>query len=233
VLDKGKPLERVGRKTTGLSSSLQSRDMTAGLPGTAVPPLDGCCDHLTIRGVTTMFLTGFFNSFSRFFSITALICITTIITACSNPFGPIDQNEQFLADNPTLQKAAQGRMDEAKRSLKTLDDVRALQKKFKYAAQPAGGWTPTIEVLFARDLTDDCTGAAILGKWSLEQIGIKSRVVTLEGNGEHAVCISEDKSIMISNNSVVDIPPEAWTEAVLTWFTPAFKKISLNLPSRS
>ena len=144
MLDKGKPLERVGRKTTGLSSSLQSRDMTAGLPGTAVPPLDGCYDHLTIRG-----------------------------------------------------------------------------------------WTPTIKVLFARDLTDDCTGALLLGKWSLEQIGIKSRVVTLEGNGEHAVCISEDKSIMISNNSVVEIPPEAWTEAVLTWFTPAFKKISLNLPARS
>jgi hypothetical protein len=187
----------------------------------------------TFRGVLNMFFTGIFNRLSRLFSIAALFCMMIVMNACSNPFGPVDENERFWEDNPSLQKAAQDKMNEAKKSLKTLDDVRALQKKFKYAAQLTGGWTPTIEVLFARDLTDDCTGAAILGQWSLEQIGIKSRIVTLEGNGAHAVCISEDKSIMISNNTVVDIPPEAWVEAVLTWFTPAFKTISLNLPARS
>lgn len=31
---------------------------------------------------------------------------------------------------------------------------------------------------------------------------------------------------------VVEIPPDAWVEAVLTWFTPAFKTISLHLPAR-
>jgi hypothetical protein len=133
-------------------------------------------------------------------------------------------NDKFWSNHPEMRKTAERKMEETKANLHTLDDVRELQKRFHYERE-AVDWTPTIEVLFARDLTDDCDGAAVLGQWSLAQIGIKSRRVDLYGNGIHEVCISEDNTIMITNNEVVMIPQNEWKEAVLTWFKPAYTSL--------
>lgn len=149
-----------------------------------------------------------------------------IIGACGNPVGNIDNdmNTEFWSNHPEVHKTALEKMEEAKANLHTLNDVREFQKRFHYETESVD-WQPTIEVLFARDLTDDCDGAAVLGQWSLAQIGIKSRIVNLYGQGIHTVCISEDNTIMITNDQVVTVPQEVWERAVLTWFTPEYKTL--------
>ena len=145
-----------------------------------------------------------------------LLCL---LVSCHNP---LDMNDQFERNNPEEYQQGLERMAEAKAALHTLADVRALMGRFRYVTEPVG-WTPTIEVMFARDLTDDCDGAAVLGEWALEQIGIPARTCSLVRTGyRHAVAISRDNTIMISNAEVVEIPPQAWVEAVLTWFEPPY-----------
>ncbi len=155
----------------------------------------------------------------------ALFSLFLIHSSCRNPFGyDEDMNDAFWSNNPEMRKPAREKMESAKENLHTIEDVRQLQKQFRYVAEPTD-WIPTIEVLFARDLTDDCDGAAVLGQWSLAQIGMESRIAKLYGNGTHTVCISNDNTIMITNSEVVAIPPHAWKEAVLTWFRPPYSTL--------
>lgn len=171
-----------------------------------------------------IFLTGSFRRLSRLYLFIGLIYMMMMISACGNPVGYSDMNDEFLSYHPEMRKIAVQKMEEAKANLHTLDDVRELQKHFHYVYEPVN-LVPTIEVLFARDLTYNCVGAAVLGQWSLAQIGIKSRRVDLYGDGIHEVCISDDNTIMISNNEVVMIPQKEWKEAVLTWFKPAYSSL--------
>lgn len=151
-----------------------------------------------------------------------LLIICCLFFACNNP---LNMNDQFEKNNPEEYQIGVERMIEAKKNLHTLGDVQKLMKQFVYITEPIG-WTPTIEVMFARNLADDCDGAAVLGEWALEQIGIPSRRCSLiRADNHHAIAISNDNSIMISNNEVISIPVNAWVEAVLTWFEPPYEII--------
>jgi hypothetical protein len=145
-----------------------------------------------LKKVNHMVSTRANSRFFIFISRAALLSLVVIFNTCRNPFGHNeDMNDEFWSNNPEMRKTALEKMESAKKNLHTIEDVRQLQKQFRYVAEPTD-WVPTIEVLFARDLTDDCDGAAVLGRWSLAQIGMESRIVKLYGNGIHAVCISND-----------------------------------------
>lgn len=92
--------------------------------------------------------------------------------------------------------------------LKGLKDVRILMSSFEWTSDGIIDWQPWVETIFNRRFRDDCDGAAVLGKWALEQIGIKSRIVRLWAKGKvqgHSVCVSEDNRIMISNSDVIEL----------------------------
>ncbi len=172
-----------------------------------------------------MFSTIAHSRIFRLATHAVFLSLIVVISSCRNPFGyDGDMNDAFWSNNPEMRKPAREKMESAKENLHTIEDVRQLQKQFRYVAEPTD-WIPTIEVLFARDLTDDCDGAAVLGQWSLAQIGMESRIVKLYGHGIHAVCISNDNTVLISNNEVITIPPHAWKEAVLTWFSPPYSAL--------
>ena len=92
--------------------------------------------------------------------------------------------------------------------LKGLKDVRILMSNFEWTSDGIIDWQPWVETIFSRRFKDDCDGAAVLGKWALEQIGIKSRIVRLWAKGKtqgHSVCVSNDNQIMISNGDVIEL----------------------------
>jgi len=146
--------------------------------------------------------------------------MSNIIIGCSNPVSSNDPTKEFWFRNPQLEAYAHERMEKARLNLHTVKDVKTLQAQFRTITE-VQDFEPTIELVFARDLVGNCKSAAVLGQWSLEQIGIESRFVTLKGNGvpSHKIVISRDNTIMISNSEVLTgLDTELWQNQVYSWF---------------
>ncbi len=114
-----------------------------------------------------------------------------------------------------------------KKEIRTVDDVIKIVNSFKWRKETID-WFPWIITIINARMKDDCDGAAILGKWLLENIGIESEVLHLfksnwiEG---HAICVSKDKKIMISNQNFISINPNNWKFDVLKMFDFKYKYI--------
>lgn len=93
----------------------------------------------------------------------------------------------------------------AKIKLNDLDDVIAMQSKFEYVSDPKWfDWQPWPVVMFLKNFRDDCDGAAVLGKWSLDKINKPStyyKLTSKEGT-RHLVTLSDDGKVLISNGKV-------------------------------
>lgn len=112
--------------------------------------------------------------------------------------------------------------------LETLNDVRELMSRFKWVPDSYFDWRPWVVTMVNRDLRDDCDGAAVLGKWALKKIGIKARIVELwntEQRTGHAICMSNDNRIMISNENVKIFPGNNWKKQAMEFHNNAFNKI--------
>ena len=106
-----------------------------------------------------------------------------------------------------------------------ITDVQNQMKKFKWTKDTLFDWSPWVLTILNNDYKDDCDGAANLGKFLLNNIGIKSSVINLYGDGGHAVCISKDKKIMISNNEVVKLDPKNWKSDIFKSFNNRYNII--------
>lgn len=96
-------------------------------------------------------------------------------------------------------------MEAEAQRLETIYDVKRLMLTFVWTSDGFLDWQPWIETMFSRRFNDDCDGAAVLGKWALEKIGVESRIVRLWKTGSrfgHSVCISNDNKYMVSNDEV-------------------------------
>ncbi len=159
---------------------------------------------------------------------TLLTLLLAAFLSCSNPFSSekeedlnyVKNNEWRTSENIAIVKK---RMSKAKEELHTLEDVRELQRQFEYKDYDKE-WITTIETLFYYDLYDQCDGAAVLGKWSLEQIGIPARIAELVYKPKdpnkrifHSICMSDDNHIFITNKYVCEIFGDNWIEAVFTF----------------
>ncbi len=114
---------------------------------------------------------------------------------------------------------ASDKKKELAKKTKTLANVRSTMKKFKWKKDSFKDWKPWVITIINNELTDDCDGAAVLGKWLLKQIGTSSRIIHLRGpNAGHAVTITKDNALMISNHQVIDIKPTSWEADVYTYF---------------
>jgi len=108
----------------------------------------------------------------------------------------------------------------------TINDVETFMGLFKWRKDELIDWTPWVITLFHRALSDDCDGAATMGKWAFGKIGIKAKVINLWGNGlGHAICVTDDHRFMISNNDVATLNPENWKENVLRFHGYLFDTI--------
>lgn len=106
-------------------------------------------------------------------------------------------------------------MDETAARLHTLSDVRAVQSQFRSRPDSSVG-IPTASRVFRNGLAGDCASAAVLGQWSLAQIGIPATVYAMWNPAHewgHMITISDDGAILISNRDVIELhgdPLELW-----------------------
>lgn len=123
---------------------------------------------------------------------------------------------------------AKWNMARAAAGLHDLDDVRNLQARFVWQQDNSYGYPSIIEV-FQNYLRGDCASAAVLGQWSLSNIGIPATKYMLLSSTEpigHAICVSDDHRIVIGNVSVVEIEPgDNWQANVFALWNGAYDRM--------
>lgn len=112
----------------------------------------------------------------------------------------------------------------------SIKDVKYYMAIFKWTEDKPWDWMPWVITMCARKLEDDCDGAAILGRYLLFKIDINSDLVVCSKGGvvKHMVCVSSDRTIMITNNDVIDISsPSHWKEVIINKFNGRYDEVNI------
>ena len=117
---------------------------------------------------------------------------------------------------------ARNEMNKLCDSLDNINDVSIYMSMFSWRKDSWRDWTPWVLTIINKELIDDCDGAAVLGKFCLECIGVKARIVHLvdtKGWRGHAICVSMDNKYLITNNHTIILSTKGdWKEDVLEFF---------------
>ena len=97
--------------------------------------------------------------------------------------------------------------------------IETLMNLFKWQDDVVGDWTPWVSTVIAKDLQDDCDGAAALAKWWFKQNGVEAEILNLYSDKEgHTVCITKNRETMVTNERVVQLNPTCWEKEMLEYF---------------
>ena len=97
--------------------------------------------------------------------------------------------------------------------------IETLMNLFKWQEDVMGDWTPWVSTVIAKDLQDDCDGAAALAKWWFKEHGIKADIFNLySATAGHTVCVTWDRETMVTNERVVNLNPTCWEKEMLEYF---------------
>lgn len=97
--------------------------------------------------------------------------------------------------------------------------IETLMNLFKWQDDVVGDWTPWASTVIAKDLQDDCDGAAALAKWWFKEHGVEADILNLYSAKEgHAICVTKDRMRMVTNERVIDLNPATWEQDVMKYF---------------
>jgi len=99
--------------------------------------------------------------------------------------------------------------------------LKELMSKFKWKKDNLKDWSPWVITIIARDLLDDCDGAAVLAKWWYKKHNVASRIVALyssDGKLGHAICVRNDNMEFVSNNDIIKLDHTNWENDLLKKF---------------
>jgi hypothetical protein len=118
-----------------------------------------------------------------------------------------------------------GEFRKIKAGIKSLS-IETLMERFVWGEDQAGDWTPWVSTVIAKDLQDDCDGAAALAKWWFKQNGVEADILNLYSTKEgHAICVTKDRTKMVTNERVVELNPITWEQDVMQYFGNAYEVI--------
>ena len=97
--------------------------------------------------------------------------------------------------------------------------IETLMNLFKWQDDVVGDWTPWVSTVIAKDLQDDCDGAATLAKWWFKEHGVEADIFNLYSDKSgHTVCVTKDRETMVTNERVVSLNPTCWEKEMLAYF---------------
>ena len=105
-----------------------------------------------------------------------------------------------------------------------MKDLRAWQLEplmtiFTWQEDKVGDWTQWVVTLVTNSFTGDCDDAANLAKWWFKQHGIKADIFNLYSDKfGHTICVTRDRTKMVSNDRVLDLNPANWEKEVMEYF---------------
>ena len=104
--------------------------------------------------------------------------------------------------------------------------IETLMNLFKWTEDTIGDWTPWVMTIICQSFKDDCDGAAALAKWWFKEHGIKADILNLYSDKEgHAVCVTKDRELMVTNERVVNLNPTCWEKEMLEYFGGKYTEI--------
>ena len=111
------------------------------------------------------------------------------------------------------------------RALKQIP-VEVVMSMFKWKEDSLKDWTPWVSTIVYKSITDDCDGAAELAKWHFKTKGIKADILNLYNQNEgHTICVTKDRTKMVSNERVVLLHPLDWEKEVMNYFGNKYEVI--------
>ena len=104
--------------------------------------------------------------------------------------------------------------------------IETLMNLFKWQDDVVGDWTPWVSTVIAKDLQDDCDGAAALAKWWFKQNGVEAEILNLYSDKSgHTICVTKDRTKMVTNERVVNLNPTCWEKEMLEYFGGKYTEI--------
>ena len=104
--------------------------------------------------------------------------------------------------------------------------IEYVMSQFKWQEDRIGDWTQWVSTLIYNGLTGDCDDAAALAKWWFKQNGIKADIFNLYSAKEgHTICVTKDRTKMVTNERVVHLFPETWEQDIMRYFRDKYEVI--------
>ena len=112
-----------------------------------------------------------------------------------------------------------------KRALKKMP-IEVVMEMFKWKADSLKDWTPWVSTIVYKSITDDCDGAAVLAKWWFKEHGVEAEILNLYSDKSgHTICVTRDRTKMVSNGNVVSLIPATWEQEVMQYFNNEYEVI--------
>ena len=120
-----------------------------------------------------------------------------------------------------LNKIGEARKEmEAIKSLK----LETLMGLLKWTEDNFKDWVQWPSTLIYNDFKGDCDDAARLGYWWFKQNGVEAEILNLYSKSEgHTVCITKDRTKMVTNERVVNLNPATWKQDVMKYFNDEYE----------
>jgi len=97
--------------------------------------------------------------------------------------------------------------------------LQEVMARFRWRTDSLKDWTPWVMTIVYNDLQDDCDGAAALARWWFKEHGVASDILCLYSDqAGHAVCVTRDRTRMVTNECVVDLDPATWKQDMMKYF---------------
>ena len=149
------------------------------------------------------------------------IIIRKIGVYYSKPIWSFSRNLVFWIGHLNKVWAARKEM-EAIKGLK----IETLMGLFKWTEDKYGDWYPWVSTLFANEMKDDCDGAAVLAKWWFKEHGVEAEILNLYSDKSgHTICVTKDRTKMVTNERVVNLNPTCWEKEMLEYFGGKYTEI--------
>ena len=97
---------------------------------------------------------------------------------------------------------------------------------FTWQEDKVGDWTQWVVTLVTNSFTGDCDDAAVLAKWWFKEHGVEAEILNLYSDKSgHTVCVTKDRTKMVTNERVVHLFPETWEQDIMRYFRDKYEVI--------
>lgn len=97
--------------------------------------------------------------------------------------------------------------------------IKYVMSEFEWQEDSLKDWTQWPSTLVYKELKGDCDDAAALAKWWFTEHGVEAEILNLYSAKEgHAICVTKDRTKMVTNERVIDLNPATWEQDVMKYF---------------
>jgi len=112
--------------------------------------------------------------------------------------------------------------------MKTLREwkLEPLMAIFTWVEDKGGDWTQWVVTLVSSNFSGDCEDAANLALWWFKNHGVEAEILNLYSSKYgHTICVTKDRTKMVSNGNVITLNPDTWEQDVMKYFGNEYEVI--------